>query len=396
MRELIGASNKTLAQLIQYQAMAPRGRPPSRANRAKRIAHRQRLIVPASTAAAVERGEQVIIHGPGAAAVAAVTPPRRQSQRIGSSATKGSTPRKSVYFEHDSDTGEESDSASSTAYEDDEENDDDGEQSVTTADDGEDDGESSDNTQSRKRKRGAHKSSGPAPMKIANGKDLWREGVKLNLEPGQEVFIALPKAREPGKTPYRDETIHPNTILFLADLKNNNDRSWLKLHDKDFRQSESDWKSFVDQITEKLVEVDETIPELPAKDIIFRIYRDVRFSSDPTPYKPHFSGAWSRTGRKGPYAAYYLQIAPGKSFLGGGLWCPEAQYLALLRKDVDRHSERVKAVLADTGIRKEFLGGANNDSKALKAFLGHNSDNALKRHPKVFLSSNSIPCFMLT
>lgn len=88
------------------------------------------------------------------------------------------------------------------------------------------------------------------------------------------------------------------------------------VHDPDFRASEKDFKSFIENLTQKLIEVDETIPELPPKDIIFRIYRDVRFSKDPTPYKPHFSAAWSRTGRKGPYAAYYIQIAPGRSFLG--------------------------------------------------------------------------------
>ena len=81
------------------------------------------------------------------------------------------------------------------------------------------------------------------------------------------------------------------------------------MHDPDFRQSEKDWFSFVEKLTERLVEIDDTIPELPVKDIvsrrlhqqnirtrsalrekltaaqIFRIYRDVRFSKDPTPYK---------------------------------------------------------------------------------------------------------------
>ena len=79
------------------------------------------------------------------------------------------------------------------------------------------------------------------------------------------------------------------------------------MHDPDFRQSEKDWFSFVEKLTERLVEIDDTVPELPVKDIvscplhamdpvrpcstadetaqIFRIYRDVRFSKDPTPYK---------------------------------------------------------------------------------------------------------------
>lgn len=78
------------------------------------------------------------------------------------------------------------------------------------------------------------------------------------------------------------------------------------MHDADFRASEKDWHSFVEKLTERLIEIDDTVPELPVKDIVslsntsgaartwlityvvlqvFRIYRDIRFSSDPTPYK---------------------------------------------------------------------------------------------------------------
>jgi uncharacterized protein (DUF2461 family) len=57
------------------------------------------------------------------------------------------------------------------------------------------------------------------------------------------------------------------------------------VHDPDYRTSWNDWLTFVESLTEKIMEKDETIPELPPKDLVFRIYRDIRFSSDPTPYK---------------------------------------------------------------------------------------------------------------
>lgn len=60
------------------------------------------------------------------------------------------------------------------------------------------------------------------------GKELWREGVKTGLGPGKEVFIKKPKARDPGAVAYKDNVLHPNTILFLQDLAKNNDRQWLK------------------------------------------------------------------------------------------------------------------------------------------------------------------------
>ncbi|KAK6442096.1 hypothetical protein LTR95_001683 [Oleoguttula sp. CCFEE 5521] len=63
----------------------------------------------------------------------------------------------------------------------------------------------------------------------AKGKELWREGVKAGLGPGKQLIMKRPKARPAGKVPYSDETIHPNTLLFLEELKANNDREWLKM-----------------------------------------------------------------------------------------------------------------------------------------------------------------------
>ena len=59
-------------------------------------------------------------------------------------------------------------------------------------------------------------------------------------------------------------------------------------HDPEYRRSLKDWETYVETMTQKMIEVDETIPELPFKDVNFRIYRDIRFSKDPTPYKVRF------------------------------------------------------------------------------------------------------------
>lgn len=59
----------------------------------------------------------------------------------------------------------------------------------------------------------------------------------------------------------------------------------LVANDGEFRRAFKDWQTFVDQASQTVSEADETVPELPSKDIVFRIYRDTRFSKDPTPYK---------------------------------------------------------------------------------------------------------------
>ncbi|KAL8670918.1 MAG: hypothetical protein Q9168_004564 [Polycauliona sp. 1 TL-2023] len=340
-----------------------------------------------------------------------LTPQSRQSKRLKSSPLTASTakisPKKSPYFTKSTSSEPESEiEAEASGYEDE-----DASASAISSppeSEGEDDEEEhvsseEDKKPKRKQKGGSAKKAvangkssntdgvvaATAKAIMQKGKELWRPGVKSDLAPGEEVFIKLPKARGDGGVKYQEGIIHPNTMSFLGDLKANNDREWLKMHDADYRLSKKDFDAFVEKMTDKMTEIDETVPELPPKDLTFRIYRDIRFSSDPTPYKTHFSVAWSRTGRKGPYAGYYLQIKPSGSFIGGGLWCPEAAPLAAMRKDIDRKSHKLKSVLMDPAIRKEFLGGISKDEKkAVKAFAEQNKENALKTKPKGYDGEN--------
>ncbi|MCJ1283170.1 hypothetical protein MMC26_002497 [Xylographa opegraphella] len=327
----------------------------------------------------------------GSVPLATATPPR-QSKRVKTSLSSTSTPKKSPYFEAESSSSEPNSEIENEAsgYEDEDES---AVSAVSSPPESEEEieeaNQTSEDEKPRKRKRGRPSAASVATVKATKGKELWRPGVKVDLAPGEQVFIKLPKARQPGKTPYADDTIHPNTMLFLADLKENNDREWLKVHDADYRQSKLDFDSFVECLTEKIIEKDETIPELPPKDLTFRIYRDIRFSPDPTPYKPYFSAAWSRTGRKGPYAHYYVQIQPGGSFVGAGIWHPEAEPLRLLRRAVDRKAHKLKTVLMEPRIRKECLGGVgSNEKKVVKAFCASNAENSLKNKPKGYEADN--------
>ncbi|KAG6024035.1 hypothetical protein E4U41_001876, partial [Claviceps citrina] len=202
--------------------------------------------------------------------------------------------------------------------------------------------------------------------------------------PRKVEIIPLEKMRDTGGVDYADHKLHRNTLLFLKDLKANNRRAWLKSHDGEYRRALQDWQSFVETATQTIIGVDETVPELPVKDVIFRIYRDVRFSKIKTPYKPYFSAAWSRTGRKGPYACYYVHCEPGSSFVGAGLWQPHASLVAKLRRSIDRHPERWRRVLNEAPLKKLFfpaVGAAAGPDAALEAFALRNRENALKKRP---------------
>ncbi|TID19355.1 protein fam92a1 [Venturia nashicola] len=221
--------------------------------------------------------------------------PKRQS-------TSRAAPTKSDYFSHDSSDSEEKDDDSAVESPAVESSDldslpDDEEPEVESSiSEGEEDLDEkpkrSRNSASAKRNTTKPGSKIGGRGKSSTKSELWRPGVTTGLEPGTQVVIKKPKARDAGETPYSDDTIHPNTLLFLEDLAANNDRGWLKMHDPDYRTSQKDFTSFLEELTPKVVEADDTVPELPVKDIVMRIYRDIRFSKNPTPYKDHFAAAW--------------------------------------------------------------------------------------------------------
>jgi hypothetical protein len=144
------------------------------------------------------------------------------------------TPTKSQYFHSDDDKsadyGEDQQSIEQPTTDDDPDESDFADESVSvasenaSASEGEID-DSDDEPTSRKRKGKGN----PSPGTLrASESEVWRSGVKTGLGPGREVIIKRPKARPAGKTPYEDATIHPNTLLFLDELKDNNNREWLK------------------------------------------------------------------------------------------------------------------------------------------------------------------------
>lgn len=140
------------------------------------------------------------------------------------SKTKKATPTKSPYFEPDDVPQSEVDDESESAGEEGSDFDEDAEGPESPELDDEDDYESDDEPKKRKN---AAQGKGTQAIRT-KGNDVWRTGVKAGLGPGNQVVIKKPKARPAGNTPYSDDTIHPNTLLFLSELKANNNREWLK------------------------------------------------------------------------------------------------------------------------------------------------------------------------
>lgn len=141
---------------------------------------------------------------------------------------------------------------------------------------------------------------------------------------------------------------------FLLELKKNNNRDWFTENKKRFQEQEKTVKSFFQEIEQELNQQDSI-----EKFRLYRIYRDVRFSKDKTPYKSHFSGGFTRT-KPLLRGGYYLQIESGASFIGGGFWEPNTADLNRIRKEFELDATEIRKIIADP-LFKTYFGELKGD-----------------------------------
>ncbi len=146
----------------------------------------------------------------------------------------------------------------------------------------------------------------------------------------------------------------PTTIEFLNELKSNNSKPWFDLNRKRYDKVKSDYISLAGGILEQMKEVDPSLEMVTAKECIFRINRDVRFSANKSPYKTNLGIALHPGGKKFNLAAYYLHIEPGHSFIGGGLWMPETPLLTKVRKEIHYFYNDLTVILNYPDFKNTF------------------------------------------
>lgn len=145
------------------------------------------------------------------------------------------------------------------------------------------------------------------------------------------------------------------TIKFLKSLSKNNNKPWFEAHKADYQEAKADFESVVQQILDGLCKQEPILIGLEVKDCTFRIYKDVRFSKDKTPYKTNMGAAFSPGGRKSIRPGYYFHLEPGgNSFAGGGLWMPEAPVLKKVRQEIDYNFEEFQQLISNKEFMKVF------------------------------------------
>lgn len=157
---------------------------------------------------------------------------------------------------------------------------------------------------------------------------------------------------------------------FLVQLENNNERAWFEQHRDAYESAKAQFEQLVDEVIAAFRAI-EDLGNITAKDCVMRIYRDVRFSKDKSPYRTHFAASIAAGGKKSVRMPYYLHIAPhNESFIAGGLYMPTSAQLTQFRETIDHNAKPFKTLI---------------NNKTFKHLFGELSGEKLKTAPQGYV-----------
>jgi len=143
-------------------------------------------------------------------------------------------------------------------------------------------------------------------------------------------------------------------IDFLKNLEKNNNREWFDENRDTYQKTKTKFLHISEILINEIRTFDKEIPAIDPKKCMFRIFRDVRFSSDKTPYKSNYGTFMARDGRKGGNPGYYIHIQPGKSFLGGGIYMPDVDKLKAIRSEIYNYPTDFINILEEPEFKRTF------------------------------------------
>jgi uncharacterized protein (TIGR02453 family) len=164
-------------------------------------------------------------------------------------------------------------------------------------------------------------------------------------------------------------------IQFLKELKKNNNKPWFDANRKKFEETKAGYLVFVEQLLAAVSKFDDSIVNLTAKECVFRINRDVRFSKDKSPYKSNMGASLSKGGKKINSAGYYFHFEPGQSFAGGGFYMPGPEELAKIRQEIDYSFDEWKKIVSSKTFLKNFPAGIQGIDKLVRPPKGYDENN---------------------
>jgi len=176
-------------------------------------------------------------------------------------------------------------------------------------------------------------------------------------------------------------TLSKKIFDYLKQLNENNNREWFNENKNLFTDAQEEFETFVGQLIEEVGKSDEKVAKLNAKKSLLRIYRDIRFSKDKTPYKTYF-GASLGMGKSNEKSGHYLHIEPGKSFIASGIYLPEAPVLKVIRKEISVFKDDFLKVVDHKDFKK-YYGELERENELKKIPQGFEKDDPMAEYLKL-------------
>lgn len=165
---------------------------------------------------------------------------------------------------------------------------------------------------------------------------------------------------------------------FLQKLSENNNRPWFEENRENYETAKSEAEELITRCIAEIGKF-EDLGDLKAKQTMFRIYRDVRFSKNKDPFKKNFSSMISRDGKRAMTGfGYYLHFEPGESFMAAGVYEPSAEQLARIRQEIDYNADDLRKVIENPDFATVF--GVMQGAQLKTAPKGYPKD-----HPEIDL-----------
>ncbi|HPI19886.1 MAG TPA: DUF2461 domain-containing protein [Candidatus Kapabacteria bacterium] len=156
-----------------------------------------------------------------------------------------------------------------------------------------------------------------------------------------------------------------NIIEFLQNLKENNNRQWFNEHKTEFDQIWKNFQEFVQVMINEIATIDSSIKSVQVKDCLFRIYRDVRFAKDKSPYKTNLGAYVVNGGRHSILAGYYIHIEPDNCMFAGGIYMPKPEVLRKIWNAIYNNPNDLKEILNNKEYKKHYGGLSDEQYKSV-------------------------------
>ena len=188
-------------------------------------------------------------------------------------------------------------------------------------------------------------------------------------------------------------------IQFLNQLQSNNHKEWFEDHRAEYKEAQAVFNIFVEKLISAIASFDPMIKHLSVKDCTYRIYRDIRFSNDKTPYKTHMGAFVAPNGKSGGYSGYYFHIEAkdanyiGSHLLSTGIYCPDPKVIKSIREEIMLNGEKFSEAV---NIARRFT--LDSSSSLKRVPTGFPSDSLYAEYFKLkdfFLSQRVDDSFIL-